>query len=167
MITGLRSILGSTSDENSSIVGLNRAKSDRNIEVNVQYLPLFPLVIDVIKCHDLLVKFEKMNFVCSNNFQLLLILVVLRAVYHSDASLGKIVSHSELRISIERNILCLGSCIDVRVSILKASIIFSLRIYRASSVHTASIVCPGSLNTLVVNIHIVLSGVCSKLRLRN
>ena len=63
MVRGLRSVLGPASNENPSVVGLDRTESDRNHKVNIQNFPLLSLVVDVIKSDNLLVKFEEMDLI--------------------------------------------------------------------------------------------------------
>ena len=109
MIRGLRCVLGSASDKNSTVVCLDRTESYWDIEVNVKHLSLLSLVVHVVEGHNFLVKFEEMDFVCSNHLKFLLVLVCLGSVYHADACLAKVVCHSQLRVSVERDILSLSA----------------------------------------------------------
>lgn len=62
---------------------------------------MFSFVVNIIERHNLLIEFEKMNFVCSNHLELLLVLVGLGSVNHADASLIEVIGHCELRVSVE------------------------------------------------------------------
>ena len=62
---------------------------------------MFSFVVNIIERHNLLIKFEKMNFVCPNHFKLLLVLVILGTIDHTDASLVEVISHRKLRVSVE------------------------------------------------------------------
>ena len=105
MIAWLGSILCTTSNEYASIICLDWAESNGNVEVDVEHLPLLSLVIDVIKGHNLLVKFEEVDLVGSCRFKLLLVRLILWSIDHSDACLCKIVGHCKLRVPIEADIL--------------------------------------------------------------
>lgn len=105
MITRLRSIFSSTCDENSSIIGLYRTKSNWYVKINIQNFSLLSFVINIIEGYNLLIKFKEMNFVCSSCFNLLCICC--RSAYHSNSSLSKVIRHGQLRISIEANVLIL------------------------------------------------------------
>jgi len=109
MIWGLRSVLSSACDKDPTIICLDWAKSYWDIEIDVQDLPLFSFVVNIIERHNLLIEFEKMNFVCSNHLELLLVLVGLGAVNHADASLIEVIGHCELRVSVEWNVLSLSA----------------------------------------------------------
>ena len=80
MIAGLRCVLRTSSDEDSSIIGLNRAETNWNIEVNIQNFSLLSLMINIVECHNLLIKFEEVDFVCSDFFNLVLILLCCRSI---------------------------------------------------------------------------------------
>jgi hypothetical protein len=80
---------------------LYRAKPYRDVEVDVEHLPLFPFVVDVVESYDLLVEFKEVDLVGHYCFYFLLVL----PVYHADASLGEVVGHCELRIPVEADVL--------------------------------------------------------------
>lgn len=144
VVATLRGVLGTTGDEDSSIIRLNWAKSDWNVEIDIENFSLFSLMVDVVKCYNFLVKFEKVDFVCSDDFNFLLILICLGAIYHSDPCLCKVICHCQLRISVERNVLSLSTRIYLVISILQlSSIVISLRI-NSSCVSSSSVVRPRS-----------------------
>ena len=91
MVARLRGVLSSTSDEDSSVVSLDRAESYWNVEVDVENFSLFSFVINVVEGNNLLIKLEKMNFVGSSCFDLLS--VCSGSADHSDSSLGEVVGH--------------------------------------------------------------------------
>lgn len=61
MIARLRGVLGATGNENPSIVGLDRAEPNWDVEVDVQELARFLVLIDVVESHHPLIKFEKVD----------------------------------------------------------------------------------------------------------
>lgn len=63
MITALRAILSTTSNENFTVIRLNRTKANRNREILKQHFSRFPIIIYVVVSDVLLVKFEEMNAV--------------------------------------------------------------------------------------------------------
>jgi hypothetical protein len=106
MIARLRSIFCPSCYKYSTIISLNWAKSYRNIKVNIQDFSLFSFVIYIIKGYNLLIKLKKMNFICPNFFHLFRITVIL-FIYHTNSSLLVVISHRQLRISIETYVLLL------------------------------------------------------------
>ena len=58
MIAALRAVLGTTRDENLSIIRLNRAEADWDIEVNVEQLARLLVDVDEVVVDRALVKFE-------------------------------------------------------------------------------------------------------------
>jgi hypothetical protein len=128
-------------------------------------------MVDIVKSYNFLVKFEKVDLVCSDDLNFLLILICLGAIYHSDPCLCKVICHCQLRISVERNVLSLSTRIYLVISILQlSSIVISLRIY-SSCVSSSSIVRPrSSISNRSLSIRIVcilLRVVDTELRLRN
>lgn len=109
MVARLRGVLGSSRNEYPAIIRLYRTEPDRNIEVDVENLPLLPLVINVVESHNLLVKFEEVDFVGHYCFYFLLVL----PVYHADTRLREVVRHSQLGIAVEANVLLIvaGFCV--------------------------------------------------------
>ena len=101
MVARLGSILSSSSDKYPAIICLYRAEPNRNIEIDVEHLPLLPLVIDVVESHNLLVKLEEMDLVGHYCFYFLLVL----PINHTDAGLGEVVGHGELRIPVVADVL--------------------------------------------------------------
>ena len=89
MVTGLRGVLRTSGNEYPSIIGLYGTESDRDIEVYVQHFSLLPLMVNVVECNYLLIKFEEVDLVRHYCFYLLLVLTV----HHSDTCLGEVVCH--------------------------------------------------------------------------
>ena len=58
MIAALRAVLGATCNENLSIIRLNRAEADRDIEVNVEQLARLLVDVDEVVVDRALVEFE-------------------------------------------------------------------------------------------------------------
>ena len=63
MIAWMRAIPGTSSYENSSIVGLNTAEPDGNVEIYVQEFPCFLISIYVVESENFLIKFEEVDFI--------------------------------------------------------------------------------------------------------
>lgn len=105
VVAGLRGVLCASCDEDSAIVRLDRAKPDRNVEVDVQHFSLLALVVHIVESHYFLIELEEVNFVCADFFHLVLVLLGLRSIQHSYASLREIVGHCELRVSVEADVL--------------------------------------------------------------
>lgn len=63
MIATLRAILRATSNENLPIIRLNRTKPYRYRKVLQQHLSRLPIIIDIVVCDVLLVKFEEVDAV--------------------------------------------------------------------------------------------------------
>jgi hypothetical protein len=63
MITALRAILGTTSNENFTVIRLNGTEAYRNREILKQYFSRFPIIIYIVVGDVLLVKFEEMDAV--------------------------------------------------------------------------------------------------------
>ena len=104
MIAWLRSIFRSPCNEYPTIICLNWTKSNRNIEIDIQNFSLLALMVYIIKGDNLLIKLEKMNFICSDFFHLLRITIIL-FIDHTNSCLLIIISHSQLRIAIEAYVL--------------------------------------------------------------
>lgn len=121
MVAGLRGVLGSSCNEDPSIIGLNGTKSDGNVKVNVENLSLFPLMVHIVKSNDLLVKLKEVNLVCHNRLDFLLLL----PIDHADASLRKVVCHRQLGVPVETNIL-----LAVHISL----VLTQLRVSRLGSI---------------------------------
>ena len=68
VVARLGSVLGTTCDEYPAVVSLDRAESDRNIEVDVEDFSLLSFVVDVVEGHNLLVELEEVNLVRSCRF---------------------------------------------------------------------------------------------------
>ena len=65
-------------------------------------------MVNVIKCHNFLIKFKEVDFIGSSGFNLLVVaVVVLWSVYHPDACLSEVVGHCKLRVSVEAYVLVL------------------------------------------------------------
>ena len=62
-------------------------------------------MVHIIECNYLLIKLEEMNLVGPYLLHLILVLVSLRPIQHSNASLGKVVGHRELRVPIEADVI--------------------------------------------------------------
>lgn len=105
VIARLGSVLRASRNENASIVGLDGAKPDRNVEVDVEYLPLLALVIHVVEGHNLLIELEEVDLVRAYLLHLVLVLLCLRPIEHPDASLSKVVRHCKLRVPVEANVV--------------------------------------------------------------
>jgi hypothetical protein len=101
MVARLRSILSSSSNKYSAIIGLYRAEPNRNVKVNIEHLPLLSLMVDIVESHDLLVEFEEVDLVSHYCFDFLLIL----SIDHADTSLREVIGHGELRIPVEADVL--------------------------------------------------------------
>jgi hypothetical protein len=84
---------------------LDRAKSYRYIEVDVENFPLLALMIHVIEGYNFLIELEEVNFIRTNLFHLILILLSLRSIQHSYTCLSKVVRHGKLRVPIKAYIL--------------------------------------------------------------
>ena len=111
MIARLRGILGAARDENPTVVCLDRAKSDRNVKIDVEHLLLLPFVVHVVEGHDLLVELKEVNFVCPGSLKHLLLGIGL-PLDHSNSSLREIVGHCQLRIPVEADVLLvLAACV--------------------------------------------------------
>jgi hypothetical protein len=63
VVAALRRVLGSTSDEDATIVGLNRAESDRNVEVDAQQFARLFVLIHVVECYHALVELKEVDSV--------------------------------------------------------------------------------------------------------
>jgi hypothetical protein len=94
-------VFGSSGDEDSAVVGLDRTESYGDVEVDVQHLPLLSFVVDVVKSHNLLIELEEVNLVGHNCFYFLLIL----PINHANPCLGKVIGHGELRIPVKADVL--------------------------------------------------------------
>ena len=105
MVARLRCVFRSTGNENPSIICLYGAESNWDVKIYVQYLPLLPLMINVVECNYLLIKLEEMDFVCHHCLYFLLILTV----DHTDPCLGKVVGHCKLGVSVETDVLLVVS----------------------------------------------------------
>ena len=105
MIARLRCVLRSTSNKDPAVIRLYGAESNRDIEVYVQHLSLFSLVIDVVECDYLLIKLEEMDFVRHHCLDFLLVL----SVDHTDTCLRKVVGHCKLRVTVEADVLLVVS----------------------------------------------------------
>ena len=92
MVARLRGILSTTSDVYSSVVCLDRAEPDGDVEVNVQDFLLLPLVVNVVECDYLLVELEEVDLVGLGSLHHLLLLVLL-PLDHPDPSLFEVVRH--------------------------------------------------------------------------
>ena len=64
MITWLRTVSCSTSNENSTIFCLNWTESNWDIEINVHEFAGLFISLDVVKSENSLIKFEKVNLIC-------------------------------------------------------------------------------------------------------
>ena len=62
-------------------------------------------MVHVIECNYLLIELEEMNLVGPHLLHLILVLVSLRPIQHSNASLGEVVGHRELRVPIEADVI--------------------------------------------------------------
>ena len=109
MIAWLRSILRSSCYKYTTIICLNWAKSNRNIEVNIQDFSLLALMVYIIKGDNLLIKLKKMNFICSNFFHLFRITIIL-FIHHTNSCVLIVIGHRQLRIAIEAYVLLLVDC---------------------------------------------------------
>lgn len=105
MIAGLRGVLGSSSYEDSAVIGLDGTESYWNVEVNVQNLSLLAFMVHVVERHDFLIEFEEMDFVGAYLVDCDVFLLGLRSVQHSDSSLREVVGHGELRVAVEANVV--------------------------------------------------------------
>ena len=61
MIATLRGVLSSTRDENFAVISLDRAESDRYVEVDIQQLAWFLVLVNVVVVYCPLVEFEVVN----------------------------------------------------------------------------------------------------------
>ena len=61
MIATLRRVLSSTRDENFAVISLDRAESDRYVEVDIQQLAWFLVLVNVVVVYCPLVEFEVVN----------------------------------------------------------------------------------------------------------
>ena len=59
MVRTLRTILGTSSQENSSIYGLNAAESDWYVKLSEQLLSCLSIVVAIVVCNYFLVEFEE------------------------------------------------------------------------------------------------------------
>lgn len=62
-------------------------------------------MVHVIERNYLLIELEEMNLVGPHLLHLILVLMSLRPIQHSDASLGEVVRHRELRVPIEADVI--------------------------------------------------------------
>ena len=102
VIRGLGSILGTSSDKNTTIISLDRAEPNGDIEVNIQYFSLLSFVIHIVKSDKLLIKLEEMDLISLCHIQFFFLIPFISPL---DASYSKIISHSELRVPVKTNIL--------------------------------------------------------------
>ena len=65
MVRRLRRVFGSSGDKDPSVVSLDRTKSNRDHEVDIQYFPLFPFVVDVVKSNNFLIELKEVDFIGS------------------------------------------------------------------------------------------------------
>lgn len=136
----LRSVFSSSSNENSPIICLDRTESNWDVEVYVQNFSLLSFVINIVECHNFLIKLEEMDFVGPYHLKFLLILIFLSSINHTDTGLLEIVRHGKLRVSVEWNVLSFRAssccrCISIRES--RTSIVIAM-LFRHN--HTASII---------------------------
>jgi hypothetical protein len=61
MITALRRVLGASSNEDATIIGLDGTEADRNVEVNVQQLTRLLILVHVVEGNHALVELEEVN----------------------------------------------------------------------------------------------------------
>ena len=61
MIATLRRVLSSTRDENFAVISLDRAEADRYVEIDIQQLAWFLVLVNVVVVYCPLVKFEVVN----------------------------------------------------------------------------------------------------------
>jgi hypothetical protein len=61
MVRTLRAIFSTSSQENSSIYGLNAAESDWYVKLSEQLLSCLSIVIAIVVCNYFLVEFEEVN----------------------------------------------------------------------------------------------------------
>ena len=126
-------VLGTTGNEDSTIVCLDRTEANRDVEVDGQNFPLFALIIDVVEGDDLLVELEEVDLIRLRNLELLLLLLV----HHFDAGDREVVSHGQLRVAIETYVL-LGCLRIVFESPAAATAIGVLRATVAAGIRTAA-----------------------------
>ena len=62
-------------------------------------------MVHVVEGHNLLIELEEVDLVCANLLHLVLVLLRLRSIHHSDASLGEVVGHCKLRVPVEADVV--------------------------------------------------------------
>jgi hypothetical protein len=106
-------------------------------------------MVHVIERNYLLIELEEMNLVGPHLLHLILVLVSLRSIQHSNAGLGEVVRHRELRVPIETDVILVLANLLIVHSIYVAlcpavvalrpstSVPISVRIGRVRSTSTA------------------------------
>jgi hypothetical protein len=63
VVAALRGVLGSTCNEDATVISLNRTEPDWNVEVNAQQLPRLLVLVYVIESNHALIKLEEVDAV--------------------------------------------------------------------------------------------------------
>ena len=90
MVAALGTVLGASSNENLSIVSLNRTEADRDIKVDVEQLAGLLINVDQVVMDRALVKFEIVDPICSLSDALTVITETRSTVDLRDGSLHQV-----------------------------------------------------------------------------